>query len=71
MECTILPLLNANVILEKCGTNVEIIAGSSYSDHMLVKITLVNQRRPTRDCNLRINRKRFKDAEVLTRIQSI
>ena len=30
--------------LEKYGNNVEIIAGSAYSDHMPVKIMLVNQR---------------------------
>ena len=37
--------------LEKYGNNVEIIAGSAYSDHMSVKITLVNQRGVKRDCN--------------------
>ena len=47
--------------LEKFGTNVEIIAGSAYSDHMPVKITLETQRRPARDCNVRINKKLFED----------
>ena len=36
--------------LEKFGINVEIIAGSAYSDHMLVKIMLVRQSRPSREC---------------------
>ena len=38
---------------------------------MLVKITLVNQRRPKRDRNLRINNKIFKDVEVGRKIRSI
>ena len=38
--------------MENFRTNVEIIAGSPYSDHMLVKITLVRQRRPARECNI-------------------
>ena len=57
--------------LEKYGNNVEIIAGSAYSDHMPVQITLVNQRRPKRDRNLRINSKLFEDAEVGRKIRSI
>ena len=57
--------------LEKFRTNVEIIAGSPYSDHMLVKITLVRQRRPARECNLRINRNLFEDEEVRRKIRSI
>ena len=57
--------------LEKFGTNVEIIAGSAYSDHMPVKITLETQRRPARDCNVRINKKLFEDAEVSRNIRRI
>ena len=57
--------------LEKYGKNVEIIAGSAYSDHMPVQITLVNQRRPKRDRNLRINSKLFEDADVGRKIRSI
>ena len=57
--------------LEKFGTNVEIITGSAYSNHMPVKITLETQRRPTRDCNARINKNLFQDAEVSRNIRSI
>ena len=57
--------------LEKFGTDVEIIAGSAYSDHMPVKITLETERRPARDYNVRINKKLFKDAEVIRNIRSI
>ena len=57
--------------LEKYGNNVEIIVGLAYSDHMSVRITLVNQRRPKRNCNLRINCKPFEDAEVGRKIRSI
>ena len=57
--------------LEKFGTNVEIIAGSAYSDHMPVKITLEMQRRPPRDCNVRINKKLFEDVEVSRNIRRI
>ena len=57
--------------LEKYGKNVEIIAGSAYSDHMPVQITLVNQRRPKRDRNQRINTKLFEDAKVGRKIRSI
>ena len=57
--------------LEKYGNNVEIIVRSAYSDHMPIKITLVNQRRPKRDCNLRINIKLFEDVEVGRKIRSI
>ena len=57
--------------LEKFGTDVEIIAGSAYSDHMPVKITLETERRPARDCNVRINKKLFEDAEVSRNIRSI
>ena len=55
--------------LEKYGSNVEIITGSAYSDHMSVMITLVNQRRKKRDCNLRINSKCFEDVEVGRKIR--
>ena len=48
-----------------------IIVGSAYSDHMPVKITLVRQRRPARECNLRISRKLFDDEEVRRKIRSI
>ena len=57
--------------LEKYGNNVEIIAGSTYSDHMLVTIMLVNQRRKKRDYNLRINSKFFEDVEMGRKIRSI
>ena len=57
--------------LEKYGSNVEIIAGSAYSDHMPVTITLGNQRRKKRDCNLRISSKLFEDVEVGRKIRSI
>ena len=57
--------------LEKYGSNVEIIAGSAYFDHMSVTITLVNQRRKKRDCNLRISSKLFEDVEVGRKIRSI
>ena len=57
--------------LEKYGNNVEIIAGSAYSDHMPVQITLVNQRWPNRDRNMRINSKLFEDAEVGSKIRCI
>ena len=57
--------------LEKYGYNVEIVVGSTYSDHMLVKIMLVHQRRPARDYNLRINSKLFQDAKVGRDIRSI
>ena len=57
--------------LKKFGTNVEIIASSAYFDHMLVKLTLVRQRRPARECNLRISRKLFDDEEVRRKIRSI
>ena len=57
--------------LEKYGSNVEIIAGSAYSDHMPVSITLVTQRLNKRDCNLRISNKLFEDVEVRSKIRSI
>ena len=57
--------------LEKYGTNDEVIAGSDYSDHMPVKIMLVTQRRLARDCNPRINKKRFYDVEVNRKIRTI
>ena len=57
--------------LEKYGSNVEIIVGSAYSDHIPVKITLVNKRGKKRDCNLRIISKIFEDAEVGRKIRSI
>ena len=57
--------------LEEFGTNVEIIAGLAYSDNMSVKITLVRNWRPTRECNMRINRKLFEDEEVRRKIRSI
>ena len=60
-----------NSKLEKYGNDVEIVASSAYSDHMSIKITLVNQRRSARDYNLTISSKLFADADVGRKIRSI